>query len=105
MSEGFTSGVSKVINSLVTLASVSASFVTKALSINVNSYCAPKAPRSSCEYAQKAAENIANAGLKAIWNFTNTTLNLPPDIVQQRVNMAGDLAELSVKLSGKLWND
>ena len=58
-----------------------------------------------CEYAQKAAENIANAGLKAIWNFTNTTLNLPPDIVQQRVNMAGDLAELSVKLSGKLWND
>ena len=58
-----------------------------------------------CEYAQKAAENIASAGLKAIWNFTNTTLNLPPDIVQQRVNMAGDLAELSVKLSGKLWND
>ena len=58
-----------------------------------------------CEYAQKAAENIVDAGLQALWNFTNTTLNLPANIVQQRVNMAGDLAELSVKLSGKLWNN
>ena len=58
-----------------------------------------------CEYAQKAADNIVSAGLKAIWNFTNTPLSLPPDIVQQRVNMAGDLAELSVKLSGKLWDN
>ena len=58
-----------------------------------------------CEYAQKAAENIVAAGLKAIWNFTNTTLSLPADIVQQRVNIAGDLAELSVKLSAKQWDN
>lgn len=58
-----------------------------------------------CEYAQTAANQIVNAGIKAIWNFTNTPLSLPPNIVQQRVNMAGDLAELSVKLSGKLYSD
>ena len=58
-----------------------------------------------CEYAQKAADHIVTAGLKAIWNFTNTTLALPPEIVQQKVNMAGDLAELSVKLAGKSWKN
>ncbi len=58
-----------------------------------------------CEYAQAAAEQIIDAGIKAIWNFTNTPLVLPQGMVQQRVNMAGDLAELSVKLSGKLYND
>ena len=58
-----------------------------------------------CEYAQKAADHIVTAGLKAIWNFTNTTLALPPEIVQQKVNMAGDLAELSVKLAGRSWKN
>ena len=48
--------------------------------------------------AQKAADALVEAGVRAIWNFCPVTLNLPDTVAVKNENMAASLAVLSAKL-------
>ena len=48
--------------------------------------------------AQKAADALVDAGIRAIWNFCPVTLNLPETVAVKNENMAASLAVLSAKL-------
>jgi redox-sensing transcriptional repressor len=49
------------------------------------------------EAAQDVADQLVDAGIKAIWNFAPKDLKLPPDIVIQRTDLATSFAVLSAK--------
>ena len=48
--------------------------------------------------AQKAADALVEAGVRAIWNFCPVTLGLPDTVAVKNENMAASLAVLSAKL-------
>ena len=48
--------------------------------------------------AQKTADILVDAGVRAIWNFTPVGLNLPDTVAVKNENMAASLAVLSAKL-------
>lgn len=48
--------------------------------------------------AQKVADAVVEAGVRAIWNFCPVTLNLPDTVAVKNENMAASLAVLSAKL-------
>ena len=48
--------------------------------------------------AQKVANTLVEAGVRAIWNFSPVTLNLPGTVAVKNENMAASLAVLSAKL-------
>jgi redox-sensing transcriptional repressor len=50
-------------------------------------------------FAQKIADIMVNAGIKAIWNFTSLRLNVPDDVFVERIDLAASLAVLSNKIS------
>ncbi len=52
--------------------------------------------------AQKVANTLVEAGVRAIWNFSPVTLNLPGTVAVKNENMAASLAVLSAKLKGIL---
>ena len=51
--------------------------------------------------ADRAAETIINAGIKAIWNFAPTTLHVPDEIVVQNENIAESLGVLWYNMINK----
>jgi redox-sensing transcriptional repressor len=51
--------------------------------------------------ADRAAETIVNAGIKAIWNFAPTTLHVPDEIVVQNENIAESLGVLWYNMINK----
>ena len=53
------------------------------------------------DVAQKVAERIARAGIRAILNFAPVQLQLPGDITVKNVNMALELEGLSFALTNK----
>ena len=48
--------------------------------------------------AQKTADILVDAGVRAIWNFSPVGLNLPDSVAVKNENMAASLAVLSAKL-------
>ena len=48
--------------------------------------------------AQKTADILVDAGVRAIWNFSPVGLNLPDTVAVKNENMAASLAVLSAKL-------
>lgn len=53
------------------------------------------------ESAQKVADMLTNAGIKAIWNFVPVHLNVKSDIALENINLASSLAILEHKLKIK----
>ena len=53
------------------------------------------------EHAQKVAERIAKAGIRAILNFAPVQLQLPADVTVKNVNMALELEGLSFALTNR----
>lgn len=51
--------------------------------------------------AQKTADNVVAAGIKAIWNFTNVKLKLPEGIVCQREDLTSGYALLSLMINNQ----
>lgn len=51
------------------------------------------------QYAQKVADDMIDAGIKAIWNFAPTHLKIPDGIAYKSEDMAASLAILSDKLT------
>lgn len=51
--------------------------------------------------AQKTADNVVAAGIKAIWNFTNVKLKLPDGIVCQREDLTSGYALLSLMINNQ----
>ena len=47
--------------------------------------------------AQAIADDLVDAGIRAIWNFAPKDLRLPPNIVVQRTDLATSFAVLSAK--------
>ncbi|MGE5683086.1 MAG: redox-sensing transcriptional repressor Rex [Bacillota bacterium] len=52
--------------------------------------------------AQKTAESMVQAGIKAIWNFAPVNLKLPEDVIVENAGFTTSLAVLTRKLSEKL---
>lgn len=52
--------------------------------------------------AQKIADIMTKAGIKAIWNFAPVHIHVPPDVIVQHENLASSLVVLSKKLTMKL---
>jgi len=52
--------------------------------------------------AQKIADMMVKAGIKAIWNFAPVHIHVPEDIIVQHENLASSLVVLSKKLSAQL---
>lgn len=57
--------------------------------INVGIICTPK------EGAQQTAENLIDAGVRAIWNFAATTLSVPDDVIVENVHLNESLRVLA----------
>ena len=53
------------------------------------------------EVAQKAAERLTDAGIKAILNFAPAQLQVPADVMVRNVNMAMELEGLSFALTNR----
>lgn len=53
------------------------------------------------EHAQRAAEQLTTAGIKAIWNFTPVQLDVPEDVLVRREDLAVSLAVLLHRLREK----
>jgi redox-sensing transcriptional repressor len=53
-------------------------------------------------YAQKIADRMVNAGIKAIWNFAPVKINVTDGIIVQHENLASSLAVLSKKIELKI---
>jgi redox-sensing transcriptional repressor len=53
------------------------------------------------EHAQKVAERIAKAGIRAILNFAPVQLQLAPEVTVKNVNMALELEGLSFALTNR----
>lgn len=70
--------------------------LTKRMKINIGILAVP------AEEAQKAADLMINAGIRAIWNFTSAKLSVPDDIIVQHENFAASFLVLSKKLKGML---
>ena len=49
-------------------------------------------------FAQEVAEQIIEAGIRAIWNFTNVKLKVPPGVLVQKEDLSSGYAVLSVKI-------
>jgi redox-sensing transcriptional repressor len=56
------------------------------------------------EAAQEVADELVEAGIKAIWNFAPKDLRLPSNIVLQRTDLATSFAVLSAKCR-RLFDD
>jgi len=54
--------------------------------------------------AQDVADELVEAGIKAIWNFAPKDLRLPPHVVLQRTDLATSFAVLSAKCR-RLFDD
>ena len=52
--------------------------------------------------AQKAADAMALAGVRAIWNYTPVQLRMPDNVVVEDVKLAASLASLSSRLAQSL---
>ena len=52
--------------------------------------------------AQRAAEQLVLAGVRAIWNFTPTPLDLPEEIIVVDVDLYASLAVLSQRLEQRI---
>ena len=52
--------------------------------------------------AQEVADEVVNAGVKAIWNFSPASLRVPDDVIVESVHLSQSLAILTHKLSKKL---
>lgn len=52
--------------------------------------------------AQKIADMMVEAGIKAIWSFAPVHIHVPPDIIVLHENLASSLVVLSKKLTIKL---
>ncbi len=48
--------------------------------------------------AQDVAEQIIEAGIRAIWNFTNVKLKVPSGVIVQKEDLSSGYAVLSVKI-------
>ncbi len=59
----------------------------------------------SADAAQKTAELMVDAGIRAIWNFTTVNLDLPATIAVEKVDLAASLAVLSKRLDVLMDND
>jgi redox-sensing transcriptional repressor len=53
------------------------------------------------EAAQKVAERVASAGVKAILNFAPVRLELPADVAVRQVDLSTELQILSFHLAGQ----
>jgi redox-sensing transcriptional repressor len=51
--------------------------------------------------AQRAAEELTDAGIKAILNFTPAMLNVPPSVLVRAVDMASEMEQLTYFLDKK----
>jgi redox-sensing transcriptional repressor len=51
------------------------------------------------EAAQSVADQLVEAGVKAIWNFAPTALKVPPTVILQNAELSSELAVLSVMLT------
>ena len=51
--------------------------------------------------AQRVADLMVGAGIKAIWNFAPVHIHVPEDIIVQHENLASSLVVLSKKLTAK----
>lgn len=51
------------------------------------------------EAAQQVADQMVEAGVKAIWNFAPTSLKVPPTVIVQNAELSSELAVLSVMLA------
>jgi redox-sensing transcriptional repressor len=49
--------------------------------------------------AQDAADQIVQAGIKAVWNFTNVKIKLPSDVTYQHEDLTSGYAMLCVKIN------
>jgi redox-sensing transcriptional repressor len=49
--------------------------------------------------AQKTAEILALAGIRAIWNFTRVKLKLPPEVIVQNEDISAGYALMCVKIN------
>lgn len=54
------------------------------------------------EEAQRMADIIVKAGIKAIWNFTSIELKVPDDVTVQMEDLASSLAVLSINMKKNL---
>jgi redox-sensing transcriptional repressor len=54
--------------------------------------------------AQDVANQLIQAGIKAIWNFTNVKLKVPPGVIVQKEDLSSGYAVLSVKIR-KLYGE
>jgi redox-sensing transcriptional repressor len=52
--------------------------------------------------AQEMADEMVNAGIRALWNFSPVKIIVPPDIIVQHENLASSLVVLSKKLAMSL---
>jgi redox-sensing transcriptional repressor len=50
------------------------------------------------DVAQKMAERLVSAGVKAIWNFAPTQLSLPPDVLVRNEHISRGLSEIAYHL-------
>ena len=67
--------------------------VVERLKIRLGIICVPSAA------AQKVADSMVSAGIKAIWCFAPVHLNLPPEIAVKGEDLAASLALLSMQLN------
>lgn len=52
--------------------------------------------------AQKAADDLVAAGIKAIWNFTNVKISVPEFVLVQKEDLSSGYAMLGVMINSKL---
>jgi redox-sensing transcriptional repressor len=53
------------------------------------------------EAAREVAQQVAQAGVKAIWNFAHTDLNLPDGVIVENVHLSESLMRLSYTIANQ----
>ncbi|MGI6357367.1 MAG: redox-sensing transcriptional repressor Rex [Bacillota bacterium] len=67
--------------------------VCRSLNVNIGIICVP------ARSAQKVADQLVEAGVKAIWNFAPARIEVPPDVEVRQENLTVGLLALSYYLA------
>lgn len=88
--------IGKEINKKVVMSIDKLESAIKKLNIKIAVLCTPQ------EQAQKMADVLVKAGIKAIWNFIPVHLDVPEDVMVKNEDLAANLSILAVQLKNAL---
>lgn len=87
--------IGKLMDELMVLPLKDMSRIVKRFKAEIGIICVPK------ESAQQVADEMIQAGIKAIWNFAPTVLKVPEEVIVADENMSISLLTLKHKLEQK----